>query len=493
MAGLPQASKPLHLVVIDSWLPAAVASELQAGRLPALAHLLAHGTIDYGCTTTFPSVTPACLAALATGVGPERNHITGVLWYDRHPDRYVHYWPYPQSLVWGTLTHVLGDFFLRMNAHHLNASQPTLFEALESRGVRAAAVNFPLSRGSTLHRACVPWLLRQLGGLPREWAVAGPRYLRLGDLVPGDRPVAGGLWRKYGFNDRASAAYSAELIRQVRPDFMLTYFNENDLRTHHHGPDGIGWSLRRVDQELGRLLEAYGSWDRAVREARWMIVGDHGQSHTFPWRSGHAVNVFKAFPDFRVAPLRDGGLRSNGHDFAVGPNDRMCYFYFHEGRAHLRDTIRDRVSEWPAVDQVLWREGDTCWAFSPARRARLGWQSGGPIRDAWGQAWTLFGDPGALDGRLEGERFLDGAYPNCLARAHGALNAPQASTLILTARLGYEFTSGFPMGRANHGSLHRLDSCVPLVTVDVQAPALARITDLYEVVMHAMLSRPVRA
>lgn len=490
MASVLGQENPLHLVVIDSWVPAAVEAELAAGRLPALAFLLQHGSIDYQCTTTFPSVTPACLAALATGAGPDRNHITGVLWYDRLPDRYVHYWPYPQSVVWGTLSHVVGDFFLRLNRQHLSSSVQTIFECLESQGRVAASVNFPVSRGLTLHRAVVPWLLERWGGLPREMAMSGPRYLRFGDMVPGRPAGWGRFFKKYGFNDATSAAHSVDLIQSVRPDFMLTYFNENDLRTHHHGPAGIGWSLQRVDRELGRLMSAYGSWAEAVAQARWILVGDHSQSETHPFARGHAVNVFKAFPGYRVAPLREGGLRSNGHDFAVGPNDRMCYFYFPEEASDCREKIRALLATWPSVDQILWREGAWFWAEQAGSGRTLSWQPGGSVHDVWDNAWHVVGDPGVFDARVEQGRWLEGAYPNALARASAALSVPRGSALIITAKLGYEFTSGFPMGRGNHGSLHRLDSWVPLVTVGVPAWPRPRLTDVYAAVARALGVNP---
>lgn len=486
MTAVPRLRKPLHLVVIDSWVPAVVEAELLADRLPALSFLLRHGTIDYHCSTTFPSVTPACLAALATGTGPDKNHITGVLWYDRQPDRYVHYWPYPQSLVWGTLSHVMGDFFLRLNGQHLSRNVTTIFESVEARGGVAASVNFPLSRGFTVHRAQVPRMLQRWGGLPPELAMLGPRHLRFGDMVPGRGDPWGRFFKKYGFNDATSAGHSVDLIQTVRPDFMLTYFNENDLRTHHYGPTGIGWSLQRVDRELGRVMAAYGSWAEAVQQARWIVVGDHSQSATFPFRPGHAVNVFKAFPGYRVAPLREGGLRLNGYDFAVGPNDRMCYFYFQEGAVACRDGVRALLSQWRSVDHILWREGDVFWAEQAGTGKTLSWRKGGAVQDTWGNAWNVEGSPGVFDARVRGGRWLDGDYPNALARAAEALSVPQGSALIITARLGYEFTSGFPMGRGNHGSLHRLDSFVPLVTVGVVAPPHPRITDLHAMVVQAL-------
>lgn len=478
-------TRPIHLVIIDSWVPATVERELQAGSLPALAHLVKHGQLDLQCSSIFPSVTPACLTAIATGVGPALNQITGVLWYNRPPDRYVHYWPYPQSFVWGTIDHVIGDFFMRLNGEHLSKRIQTVFELLEAAEVPSACVNFPISRGPYLHRSEIPKLLRRIGSLPEDLAVPGPRYMRHGDFIRGDRPKSAGLFKKYGFNDHMAALHTADLVQQKAPAFTLTYLNENDLRTHHHGPDGIGFSLQKVDRELGLMLDAYGSWDAAVEDARWILVGDHSQSRTYPLRRGHAVNVFKAFPNHRVCPLRTGGLREKGYDFAVGPNDRMCFFYFPEEAEEVREDVLTIVSQWPAVDQAFWREGDTFFGYKRETGDTIQWRRGGPIIDVYGNGWSIEGALGVVGGYLSSDKLDYGCYPNALERVTSALSVPGGGTLVLTAALGYEFTSGFPMGRGNHGSLHAQDTYVPLATVGIQAPERARITDLVGMVLDA--------
>lgn len=487
---MPDVARPLHLIIVDSWVPSTVARELSAGRLPALAHLVRHGWLDLGCTTVFPSVTPACLTSLATGVGPDRHGITGVLWYNRKADRYVHYWPYPQSIVWGTIDQVLDDFFRRLNGEHLSTRVKTLFEHLEEADVPSACVNFPISRGPYVHGARPPWLLRCLGRLPRELALSGPRYMRHGDMLRADHR-ANGFFRKFGFNDHQSATFSVELIQKHRPAFMLTYLNENDLRTHHLGPDNIGPSLRKVDAEIGRLMSAYGSWDRAVAEARWLITGDHSQSNTYPMRPGHAVNVFKAFPCHRVCPLGTGGLAAGGYDFAIGPNDRMCYIYLpvdEDARsAAMRETILDLVCCWPSVDQIFWREGSWFHGWRPETDLRLAWRPGNGITDRFGAHWEVRGHLGVVDARLVEGVLRDGDYPNALERVAQALSVPGGGQIVLTAKLGYEFTSGFPMGRGNHGSLHRQDSLVPVLAVGLSTLQLGlRTTDLAGLILREL-------
>ncbi|MDB5097268.1 MAG: Type phosphodiesterase / nucleotide pyrophosphatase [Cyanobacteria bacterium RYN_339] len=465
-------TRTLHFIIIDSWHPQAVMKELEAGNLPALQFLVRHGRMSLDCASIFPTVTPACLTSLATGVGPDQHGITGVLWYNRGTDRYVHYWPYPQSLYWGTIDHVITDFFLRMNREHLSPRIKTIFELLEEADVPSASVNFPISRGPYQHTAQLPWFIRRLGKLPRDLMIPGPRYMRHGDMIRGKQP-RNRFFGKYGFNDHQSALHTAELVREDRPAFLLTYLNENDLRTHHKGPENIGWSLRRVDRELGLMLDAYGSWEQAVKHARWIITGDHSQSNTYPYRPGYAVNVFKAFPKHRVAPLRGGGLEEHGFDFAVTPNDRMSMFYFPQNRAEVRDDVLEIVSQWPSVDQVFWREGEWFHGLKRETGATMRWRRGGPHVDPHGETWELHGDLSVAGAALVGNRVIyPGDYPNTVSRVASALSVPGGGSLLVTATLGREYTSGFPMGRGNHGSLHAQDTHVPLVMVGVDTPVV---------------------
>ena len=63
-----------------------------------------------------------------------------------------------------------------------------------------------------------------------------------------------------------------------------------------------------------------------------------------------------------------------------------------------------------------------------------------------------------------------GKRPPYSRRAIGPVIAGQR--VLVTAELGKEYTSGFPMGRGNHGSLHAQDTHVPLVMVGVDTPVV---------------------
>jgi hypothetical protein len=237
-------------------------------------------------------------------------------------------------------------------------------------------------------------------------------------------------------------------------------------------------------------MDAYGSWDAAVREARWVLVGDHAQSSIggFP---DYAVNVYRAFRQFRVAPMGGPGLREGGYDLAIAPNDRSALLYLRD--PSLLAPLLAELKDWPSIEQIAWRnppeapdsEGGwiTCLQASSGRR--LSWKPDGPYRDAFGRSWELEGDWSVLDLRQNGANLVDGEFPDALGRLEGILRGE--TDMVITAKLGYEFTTGFTMGKGNHGSLHREDSCVPLLTVGLTPPQRPmRTQDVVPMILEAL-------
>jgi hypothetical protein len=116
----------------------------------------------------------------------------------------------------------------------------------------------------------------------------------------------------------------------------------------------------------------------------------------------------------------------------------------------------------------------------------MSWRRHGGLVDPFGERWEVTGNLGAVDAKLVGNRIQYGDYPNALARITQALSIEHGGTMLLTAMLGYEFTSGFPMGKGNHGSLHAEDSFVPLLTCGIRQSMLnPRTTDIVPMILHA--------
>src|SRR5260221_11149068 len=80
------APKPVVLVVIDGLTP----SMFEAGDTPALRFLAEHGEYRRAASV-FPSLTPVCLASLATGAYPDVHEIPHLVWWHRGEQRLVEY------------------------------------------------------------------------------------------------------------------------------------------------------------------------------------------------------------------------------------------------------------------------------------------------------------------------------------------------------------------------------------------------------------------
>lgn len=471
--GTPADTAPLHLVIIDGLHPGLLRQELEAGRLPAFAHLIRAGQFTES-VSTFPTVTPSALATLSTGLAPAAHGIHGIMWFDRREDRYVHYWPSPQAIMAGTFGQVMRDILHNLNDRHLAPAAPTVFDILEERGIPCAAVNFPICRGPYLHHGQVPLMLALLAGLPVGIAIRGPRHLLVGDMVRPISSVPLGVLGRYGISDERAVRYTRRLMRSRKAGFYLTYLPDNDLRSHQHGPWNNAPSLHLLDRQLAYLMEGYGTWDDATRDARWLIVGDHAQSEVGGVEN-YSVNVYKAFKNVRVIPFGSKGMMKTGEaDLAIAANDRSALLY--PARPDAVEAIVDEVGRWPSVDRLMGRAEDGWfWAMEPRTGRSLRFRRGGPWRDERGGSWEVAGDLSALDLRESGTRLIEGVYPDALFRIEGALGSAE---MAMTAMPGYEFTTGLKLGHGNHGSLLASDSVTGMISVGVPLPAKPRILDV---------------
>src|SRR3989442_4135057 len=78
--------KPVVLIVIDGLTP----SMLEASDTAAFRFLLEHGRYRRA-TSVFPSLTPVCLASIATGAHPDVHGIPHLVWWNREERRLVEY------------------------------------------------------------------------------------------------------------------------------------------------------------------------------------------------------------------------------------------------------------------------------------------------------------------------------------------------------------------------------------------------------------------
>jgi predicted AlkP superfamily pyrophosphatase or phosphodiesterase len=337
----------LVLCVIDGLAPAALERALEAGRLPALGFVAEHGEYRRG-VSTFPSVTPVCLSAIATGGGPDVHGIPHLVWWNAEEGRLVEYGSSLGAVLAAGLTGAVRDAVLNMSGTHLSRDATTVFEALEDRGLTTAAITFTCYRGRTRHEIRLPAPMRR-----GRWyeAVNGPSRFYFFNLYESDEtgaPLAVRS-RTEGSVDRYAVHAGRWLVTRDGFDFLVYYLPDYDYASHVSGPDAADAALARADAAVGQLMEAAGGYEAFLERYALVVCSDHAQS-----RVDKAARLEDRFDDLRLlAPRR---RRPDRSDLAVCASNRSAMLYRLPGCQLSARDLAGRLDQEPAADVVLFRE-----------------------------------------------------------------------------------------------------------------------------------------
>ena len=257
--------KPVVLAVIDGLTPAA----FESADLPALRFLAEHGEYRRAASV-FPSLTPVCLASIATGKHPDGHHIPHLVWWHRGEQRLVEYGSSFGAARAAGLARSLRDTIVDLNARHLSREIRTVYETLEDDGLTTAAVNITCYRGRHRHLPTIP-------GAP---AVYGPKRFFFYSLYESDRtgaPLAVRS-RTLGSIDANAASVGRWLVTRDGFDLLVYYLPDYDFASHAAGPDANPEALARSDAAIAALLDAAGGPDAFLERYAIVVCADHGQS-----------------------------------------------------------------------------------------------------------------------------------------------------------------------------------------------------------------------
>lgn len=477
--------KKVLLIIIDALATRILEPALASGRLPNLAKLVDAGALYPECIAVFPSITPAATGSLATGCYPSEHGILGAHWYDEEADDVAYF----GSDVWTILNEGVGNYILDFQ-RELNAKRllvPTVFESVEKHGhLQDAVINLLWFRGTVEHPISWPTLLKAAPGTS-ESSMFGPHLMFMGDFV--NTPLArgqqlsarGGLTRRFGFHDDATADYLLQLAEHKSlPDLTIAYFPDNDFDSHKVGPAEAVSCIESFDETLGRLFDTCGGMEAMLSEYAILITGDHAQSDLKSAVDAE-VDLEDALADFQLVPA--GKTWRADDDVMVCPNMRAAQIYFRDHQSPKVSQVIERLLTCEGVDQVMWcdaveglqNDNRTRFHVATSDRGELSFRVAERANamgiDEFGGHWDWSGELSAVDARVDADkRLVFNDYPNALERVATSFHQ-LSGTLWVTAKIGREFR--LPATTCNeggsHGSLHSLDSISPLVAAGVPA------------------------
>ena len=225
-------------------------------KTPNLNEFLKHGSVADGMVGVFPTVTYPSHTTLVTGVPPDMHGIFGNGLFDpEHTMKDAWYW-YAQEI-----------------------RVPTIWDIARERGLRTAAVSWPVTIGAKIDANFPEWrtpenleerLLYEDLCTPGLYAEYTKAYGIDGLSAPLAEPTESDL-------DAEATRMAVFLLHTRKPDLLLVHVAETDHEQHVHGPDSEQEfrALERVDHDIGLIREevrADGLADNTV----FVIVSDHG-------------------------------------------------------------------------------------------------------------------------------------------------------------------------------------------------------------------------
>jgi predicted AlkP superfamily pyrophosphatase or phosphodiesterase len=283
------------LVVIDGLTPQAFEAAVERGAAPTLAQLAAAGEYRRA-VSTFPSLTPVCLSAIATGGHPDVHHIPHLHWWHREERRLVEYGSSFHALRAAGFTRGLRDTIFNLNQQHLAKDAPTIYETLEDAGLTTAAINITCYRGRTRHVPTIP-------GVPRAYGPKRFFFYSLFESDPTGAPLAVRN-RAAGSIDAYAAAIGRWLVTRDGFDFLVFYLPDYDYASHAVGPEHAQDALVRSDASVAALVAAAGGLDEFLERYAVVVCSDHGQTLV----ERHETLGLPGFDDVVVAASNRAGM-----------------------------------------------------------------------------------------------------------------------------------------------------------------------------------------
>ncbi|WP_025719410.1 alkaline phosphatase family protein [Paenibacillus sp. 1-18] len=475
-------AKPVIVIMIDSLMTKPLQDAIQEGRAPAMQYLMKKGQYFPQVVSSFPTMSVTIDSTLLTGTYADQHHVPGLVWYSDQRKRMIFYGNGLKEAFKIDQMQVFLDAIYQLNQVHLNKKTKTIHEELADKGKESASINAIVFRGRTKHDLKVPRFIANSNRVPEQLRITGPQWFSYATLAQLDPKNSWNTppWKKFGMNDEFSAKDTAFLINQKKlPSVTIAYFPENDSLVHKKGPNQLE-GIEKADQALQSVLNAYGSWEQAVKNAVWVVLGDSGQSAVYDDRQAATVELKPLLNHYRIVQLNQSVRKED--QIVLSTNERMAYVYAIHEDVELSDVVKNLQKE-EKLDIIAMKDDNNNICITKGKEGAIfSYRPGGNFTDEYGQSWTLSGEASLVDMKINNNRIKYGIYPDVLARLYGAMNSHEGKYVVVTVKPGYELvgeSSPTHIGGGAHGSLHEKDSLVPLIISGTDTrPKSLRIVDI---------------
>ncbi|WP_242281025.1 alkaline phosphatase family protein [Bacillus cereus group sp. BfR-BA-01347] len=473
--------KRVIMLIVDSLMDSPLQEAIKKEKAPALRFFMERGKYVPNVISAFPTMSVNIDSTLLTGTYANVHKIPGLVWFNSKEKRLINYGSHVRELLKLGLIKSIKDIIYHLNNNHLSKEVKTIHEELAKNGKSSASINALIYRGNTEHRLKLPKLLTFFTSLDNYQKTNGANlftYGALSKLSPWNR--YNHFWQAYGFNDKFSAQELKYLIQtDSLPDFTIVYFPDLDKSVHKNGPLDIK-GVEKVDRQLQKVLNTYESWDEALKDNIWIVMGDSGQAPIDADRKKALIDLKQLLSSYRIMKLKEGV--KDKEQIVLGVNERMAYIYsLNLGSLPLSE-ITKTLQKDDRIDVIAWKEKESVYVISPAYGEKLSFKPTGEYIDKYEQSWSLTGNTDILNIVLQDNKILYNNYPDALARLYSALTSHEGNYIVVSAKPGFEFIGeGSPthVGGASHGGLHKQDSLVSMIVTGSDSyPKHLRIVDL---------------
>lgn len=480
--------KPVILLNIDSLMSVPLETATQTGHAPALQFLMENGSYIPNMVSSFPTMSVTIDSTLLTGTYADKHHIPGLNWFDESRKQIINYGTGFRETFRLGIRNSVHNMLYRLNNEHLSGNVSTIYEDLANKGIPSASINSFVYRGNTLKRLQVP---RVFSGLTRfdngKWSTNATPIFSLG-LFSRLRPK-GFTTQIAAGNHKYTAKELRYLIRKKKlPGFTFCIFQDLDARIHFRGPMDIK-GIAKIDKEIQKTLNLYSSWEEAIKQNVWLIMGDNGHSPTGAKYKKYVIDLRKILKKYQISRIEHTPIKKDQILLCV--NQRMAYVYVLDKKLSL-NMVSDVLKSDSRIDIIAWKDKHSVRVVSGMKKGELCFSSSGEYKDIYNQTWSIKGDLEILDVVINKDKEVSyGQYPDAFARLNSSLNSHSGQFIIVNAKPGCDFkaqSTPFHISGAAHGSLHRQESYVPLIMAGTTIkPKNPRLIDMKEYILQLIL------